>query len=806
MIGRYIQSKASGFLCLIVLIGGLLACSRPPQAPLLSPEEEHQSFQLAPGLRIELVAAEPMIEDPVAMTFDEAGRLWVVEMRGFMPDIDGTGEEEKVGRVSILLDQNQDGRMDSSVVFLDSLVLPRAIAIVNGGALIAENIPLWFAKDTNGDLRADIKTLIDPEYGGRGIPEHSPNGLMRAMDNWIYNAKSSHRYRQLGQAWIKEETEFRGQWGISQDNQGRLFYNYNWSQLHVDLVPPNYLSQNPFHLSTSGIDHAASSARTIYPIRPNAAVNRGYVPGTLDGNGHLIEYASAAAPFVYRGHALGELYLGNAFVCEPTGNLIRRNLLSEVGWLLSAKQARARKEFLASTDERFRPILMNSGPDGGLYIVDMYKGIIQHGPYMSPYLREESLARGLDKHIHKGRIWRIVAEDWQRPEATSLPDGPPADWVFFLSHPNGWHRDQAQRLLVEAGDPSVIPALLELLDSESDQLGKLHAMWTLEGLNYLQAEPYLSVLNDPDPVLQTTAIRLLEICAKGNPKLQSEIAIQLRNMLGLASERTRLQIALSANSFDRSEMLPVLEELMTDYSASPVMRDAVMSSLEGQEMEMLERLLATSHWDLQSAGKAIFLEMLTASVRGRGHAKEIAQIQEIIKKEETSHWMDKALLAGLERIVPQKEENSTGNGNPEPRNDKVSRELSVGRQQYLTVCSGCHGTDGEGLRRFAPPLVNSEWVSGDEKRLILLALHGMQGPVSVNGTVYDVPEILPVMPSFAVMDNGDLAAILSYIRNRWGNGASVISPSTVVKIRYRTQGKITPWTAEELLQDITIPE
>lgn len=787
-------------------MGGFLACSHPPQAPLLHPEQERQTFQLAPGLRIELVAAEPMIEDPVAMAFDEAGRLWVVEMRGFMPDIDGTGEEEKVGRVSILLDQNQDGRMDSSVVFLDSLVLPRAIAIVDGGALIAENIPLWFAKDTNGDLRADIKTLVDPEYGGRGIPEHSPNGLLLAMDNWIYNAKSTHRYRRQGQEWIKEETEFRGQWGISQDNQGRLFYNYNWSQLHVDLVPPNYLSQNPFHLSTSGIDHAASSARTIYPIRPNTAVNRGYVPGTLDGRGRLIEYASAAAPFVYRGDALGEEYIGNAFVCEPTGNLIRRNLLSEVGWLISAKQARTRKEFLASTDERFRPILMNSGPDGGLYIVDMYKGIIQHGPYMSTYLREESLERGLDQHINKGRIWRIIPEDWKQSPFEPLAELSPKDWVSFLSHPNGWHRDQVQRLLVEAGDPSVIPALLEVLDSESDQLGRLHAMWTLDGLNYRQPEPYLSLLADSDPLIQRTAIRLLETCAKGNSSLQSEIAMQLKQILGLASEKTRLQMALAANSFDRSKMLPVLVELITDYSASPVMRDAVMSSLEGQEMDMLETLLATSHWDLQSAGKAIFFEMLTVSVQGRGNSEEIAQIEEIINNEDTPDWMDRALLAGLERTIPQKDENQTGNGNPASRNDTDSRELSLGRQQYLTVCSGCHGTDGEGIRRFAPPLVNSEWVSGDEKRLILLALHGMQGPVSVNGIVYDVPEILPVMPSFAVMDNGDLAAILSYIRTSWGNGASAISSSTVIKIRYRTQGKITPWTAEELLQDITIPE
>ena len=391
---------------LILIVNG---CTKEPSPPL-SPAMEYATFEIAPGYDIELVAAEPMIQDPVVIKFDEDGRMWVVEMRGFMPDIDGTGEDLKVGRINVLTDTNQDGQMDKSIIFADSLVLPRAVAIVEGGALVVEDEVLWFMEDSNGDLKADKRKVVDSEYGNKGVVEHSANGLWRGMDNWYYSAKSSYRYRLVDHQWIKQETEFRGQWGICHDNNGRLFYNYNWSQLHMDLVPPNYLMRNPNHRSTNGIDYSISQDRRVFPIRSNLAINRGYIEGTLDENGSIIEFASASAPFVYRGDLYESNMVGNVFVCEPTGNLVKRNLVVQDGLYPMAKNAYSNKEFLASTDERFRPVWLESGPDGALYIADMYRGIIQHGPYMSPYLREVTLKRKLDKHINLGRVWRVIPE------------------------------------------------------------------------------------------------------------------------------------------------------------------------------------------------------------------------------------------------------------------------------------------------------------------------------------------------------------------------------------------------------------
>ena len=257
---------------------------------------------------------------------------------------------------------------------------------------------------------------------------------------------------------------------MSHDDEGRLYYNYNWSQLHADLIPPNYLSRNGYHTPTTGIDHGLTNDRRIYPIRPNPAVNRGYIPGTLDEEGRLLEFTAACSPLYYRGTTLPKFY-GNVFVCEPAGNLIKRNVVKENGWQVAAHDPHPGQEFLASTDERFRPVHLATGPDGALYVADMYRGLVQHGAYVTPYLREQTIARGLVLPIHRGRIWRIVPEDSKTSPPEKLSDVSSADLVAYLSHPNGWYRDMAQRLLVERQDTSVRSALTQLAVRGDESLG-----------------------------------------------------------------------------------------------------------------------------------------------------------------------------------------------------------------------------------------------------------------------------------------------------------------------------------------------
>ncbi|WP_266364787.1 DUF7133 domain-containing protein [Tellurirhabdus rosea] len=765
-------------------------------SPALTPEQERATFQLEPDLDIQLVAAEPMVQDPVVIQFDPDGRLWVVEMRGFMPTVDGQGEKQRVGRVSVLEDADGDGRMDRSTVYLDSLILPRALALVPGGALVAENNALWMTEDRNGDLRADSKTLIDPDYAGNGLPEHAGNGLWRGVDNWYYNAKSRFRYKLVGGSWKRDSTEFRGQWGLSHDDKGRLLYNYNWSQLHGDLVPPNYLFRNKNHTPTTGIDHGLTVDRRIYPIRPTPAVNRGYIPGTLDKAGKLLEFTAACSPLAYRGKALPAAYHGNIFVCEPAGNLVKRNVVEEKGPILAASDPHPGREFLASTDERFRPVHLTEGPDGALYVADMYRGIVQHSAYMTPYLKEQSVSRNLVLPIHRGRIWRIVPKNGRAERSAKLSAESSSQLVARLSHPDGWHRDASQRLLVERGDKTVRPALLQTVREGRSELGRFHALWTLEGLQQLQPVELFPLLTDASPLIRTTALRLLEPFAARDPAVRERLGQLLLTESPKAAEEVAIQMAFTANGLSPAVANPVLENLLHRHGSLPLVRDAALSSLQNRELAFLQYLWKSPRWQTAEPAKEIFLEMLTtAIVRGR-KASDLAALSAMAKSTKAPDWRQVALKNGLS--VRGETAETAQAAKKTALSGADQEQFALGRQHYLTTCSGCHGTNGGGLNRFAPPLTGSDWVMGDEKRLTLLVLHGMEGPVEVAGKRYDAPAILPVMPAHTTMDDAVIASILTYIRNAWGNSAPPVSRRTVGMTRITSQGRVMPWKAAEL--------
>lgn len=828
------------FRCLsaigLLLLAGFTTFLKTPDAddpsPPKSPEQERATFQLEPGLNIELVAAEPLVQDPVTMLFDPDGRLWVVEMRGFMPTLDGEGERERTGRVSVLEDRDGDGRMEHSTVFLDSLILPRALALVPGGALVAEQEALWFAADRDGDLRAETKTLIDKDYAGSPLPEHAGNGLWRGVDNWYYNAKSRFRYRLAGKTWKRDSTEFRGQWGLSHDDRGRLVYNYNWSQLHGDLVPPNTFSRNKNHTPTTGIDAGLTLDRRIYPIRPTPAVNRGYIPGTLDPGGKLLEFTAACSPLVYRGVTLPAEFRGNAFVCEPAGNLVKRNLVETNGLTVTARDPHPGREFLASTDERFRPVALATGPDGLLYVADMYRGLIQHGAYVTPYLKEQTRSRKLDLPVHLGRIWRIVPENYQPLQTGKLSTATPDELVATLSHPDGWHRDVAQRLLVERGGTAAVPALTKLAREGQNPLGRFHALWTLEGLNALQPDLLLSLVSDRDPLAASTALRLLEPLAKAAATTRGLLEKKLSGFGENAPVDVQLQLALTANALGTPTAIPLLAGVLDRHGDQALIRDAAMSSLGNREAAFLNHLWKAPAWQSADANREIFLETLTTAIARRRDPAELKAVLALLGKD-SSGWRQRALLAGLANgagkgkpvplpaapkllanlsVLDATQAEALGNlftwpGKPAklavaakkiPLTPDEQKLFALGRQHYLTTCAGCHGSDGNGMRRFAPPLNGSDWVNGDEKKLALILLHGMEGPLKVAGKHYDAPDILPVMPAHSTLDDAVLTAILTYIRNAWGNNAGAVSRRTVGMTRITSQGRVVPWTAAEL--------
>jgi mono/diheme cytochrome c family protein/glucose/arabinose dehydrogenase len=809
--------------------------SETPDSPARSAEEELKTFQVEAGFEAQLVASEPLVESPVIIQFDEDGRLWVVEMRGYMNDIEGSEEKLPVGSIAILEDTDGNGQMDKRSVFLDSLVMPRALGLFKNGALVAENNKLWITQDLDGDWKADSKVLLDSTYAANGIPEHSDNGFVRNVDNWYYSAKSRLRYRFHDGDWTRDTTEFRGQWGISQDDQGRLMYNYNWSQLHGDLIPADYLSRNKNHKPSTGIDHGLTIDRKVFPIRSNPAVNRGYIPGTLDSAGRLFEFTSACAPTVYRSQLFPKEYLGNVFVLENAGNLVKRNVVTEYGFLLDAHDPNPGREFLASTDERFRPVQATVGPDGGLYIADMYQGIVQHGSYMTPYLKEQTLKRGLDAPGHMGRIWRVVPKGFDPKKSPKLSQASAVELVKFLSHEDGWYRDIAQRLLVERNDPTSVSLLEDLVKNGESEFGRFHALWTLEGMGKVNSELLLKLLEKDSDLIKTTALRQLEKPASQNPEVLAQMERISLASVEQASEKLALQLALSAGIFSAEEKSKILSQIFEKYGNLALIRDAALSSLEDEEFVFLQKLLANETWKEPNSDREVFLEMLTSAIISGNNPNQISgllalsdsgemgweapvilsamaiQAGDIEKpglvglKSEPSIFkrtdlpIDPNRLEMLKRLFSwpgyQPSENLILAGNLD---EKAMKQFADGRQKYLVSCAGCHGNNGKGAARMGPPLAGSEWVIGDEVRLSLIMLHGLEGPIEVAGKKYDAPEILPVMPSHSTMDDAAIASILTYIRNEWGNQAPPVTGRTVSSTRHLNQGRVYPWSAAEL--------
>jgi mono/diheme cytochrome c family protein/glucose/arabinose dehydrogenase len=806
-----------------------------PPAPALSPEEALRSFKLPPGLQIELAAAEPLVEIPICMAWDGDGRLWVVEMRSYMPDLAARGENEPICRVSILQDTDADGRYDKSTVFLDKLVLPRAIALVNGGALIGVPPSVIFAKDTDGDLKADEVKTVFTGFGVSGNPEHKDNGLMWGLDNWIYNAKSARRFKWTPDKWVESATSFRGQWGIAQDDYGRLFHNSNSDVLRVDVTPAEYLLRNPNLAQTAGLNVPTTRDQSVYPGRVNYGVNRGYKDNQLRPDGTLRTVTAACGPTVYRGDLLPPEYRGNVFVCEPSGNVVMRKTIKWDGLTPVATNPHGQGEFLTSTDERFRPVSLYTGPDGALYVVDIYHGILQHKTYVTPYLAKQVVERKLDQDNRRGRIYRIVPENRGGTgyQPVKLTRAPVAQLVDTLSHPNGWHRDTAQRLLVERNDSAATPLLEKLIAESTNPLAKIHALWTLHGTAKLTPETVSTALADKAPQVRTTAIRVAEQLLPADARENNGALFD--EILALAedpSPHVQLQFACTVSGVNKPDATAALSKVIKRNPADPYVRDAALSGLRGRELEFLESLLADGDFATESKDKSTLLATLASCVAHEAKSSRVQRLLDDIANLK-SGWKRSSLLSGLAgdpnrkirkpiqlaaepRILVALRESSDARirsdaarlgdvliwpGKPGYKEVKI-RPLSAdeqarfekGKTLYAQTCAACHQPNGMGQEGLAPPLVDSEWVEGQDARIVRIVLDGLRGPLSVNGARYDLE-----MPALeAAFDDEMIAAILTYVRREWDHAADPVTPKRVREIRAQSKGRDSQWTAKEL--------
>jgi mono/diheme cytochrome c family protein len=620
-------------------------------SPPRTPEEEMKTFFLPPGYRVELVASEPLVQDPILIDWDADGRLWVIEMPGYMPEINPAADRERqpTGRIVVLDDTNQDGAMDRRTVFLDGLVLPRALKVLDRGVLIAEPPNLWLVADANRDLVPEGKTLVTDTYGSlQANPEHNANGLTWGLDNWIHTAEHDRMMRLKNGTFEVHQTTSRGQWGVTQDDAGRMYRNSNPSMLHVDLVPAQAFMRHPSLVRTRGsyetLADASDQLNTVWPVRTNIGVNRGYQTGVLRPDGTLSEVTAACAPTVYRGDRLPAELAGNVFVADPSGNLVSRIVLYEDEGTLRGRKAYENAEFLAATDERFRPVYLSSGPDGTLYVVDIYRGIIQHRNYITEYLRDHIVGHNLEQPTARGRIFRVVHETTRRGPRPALSGATAAELVETLAHPNGWWRDTAQRLLVERGERSepVLAALRNRATSAPDVRTRLHALWTLDGLDRLDPAIVARALADTARDVRASAVRLAERWLGEAGHSIHAAVLKLQDDPDWAVRR---QLAASLGELPAGTREPALAALLMRHGGDPVVVDAAISGLRGAEWTTAEILLKTS---TQTPAVEAAATMLAATAVRGAQDGPIQALLQFVADDQRPSWQRSAVLLGAE--------------------------------------------------------------------------------------------------------------------------------------------------------------
>lgn len=795
-------------------------------SPVLFPEEALKTFYLPPGYDIELVASEPLVVDPVAMDFDADGRLWVVEMRSYMPNVDAEGEKEPVGQVVVLEDSSGNGQMDKKTVYMDELVLPRTVKVLEHGVLVGAPPNLWMTRDTTGNLQADTVRKVREDFGDPTVnPESNPNSLMWGMDNWIHTTHYEGRFRLRNNQLQYEQTPSLGQWGISMDNYGRVYRNSNSNPLAVDYIPPHYYMRNENLSRERGIYESISKNKFVWPVRPTTGINRGYRENMLRDDSTLARYTSASALAVYRGDRLPDELRNNVFVPEPAGNLVQRYVIEEKddGSLLGSNPYEDLKtDFLTSTDERFRPVNIYSAPDGTLYIVDMYRGIIQHQQFLTNYLETEIKKRGLEKPLGLGRIYRVVHESENPDQKPRLSSQSPEELVSNLEHPNGWWRDTAQRLLVERQADAVVPELRQLVEQGEKDYSRLHALWTLDGLNKIDDQSLESALSDPSAHLRAAGIRIAESAFDDSDSAYKKAVMSL---IDDSTSVVRRQLAASIGQFPPADRNEALLEILNHHGEDPIVVSLVISALPDQEFSFLEQLLAQSREEDQGATTNAVKELAEVVLRTES-AANINTMLSWIANDGYPRWQRASLLAGLEEVAPDPSPDGNvrlleleqkpsdllaaadsdtnplaeritevvsrlgwpdkprSEPKPEPLTSEEKERFNLGKKLYATSCASCHQQNGRGTEGMGVSLVDSPWVLGQASHLVRILLHGKDGEMR--------------MPPAGHYSDEEIAAIATYIRQAWGHEESPLTPAQVQEVRGASTGRDQPWTEEEL--------
>ncbi len=690
-----------------------------PRVPPREPAEALKAIQVRPGFRVELVAAEPLIRSPVALDFDEDGRLFVVEYPEYNqyanPKFKGHGS------IKMLQDTDGDGRYDRATVFADGLDSPVAVACYDGGVFVGVVPDILYLKDTDGDGKADLHKAVFTGFGRDPAGEAMMNSFHWGLDNRFHVSTSlgggsvrradrpdDRPVNVRGQNFLFdprsgafEATSGGGQHGMGIDDWGRTFVCENSNPIHFLFYDARYLARNPYVQAPAPAVNIAPEGKytKLMRISPNEPWRvlrtrlrtQGLVPGSDEGGKPSGFFTGATGVTVYRGDAWPAEYRGSVLVGEVANNLLYRARLEPKGIGFVAQRADTGAEFLASADNCFRPVQLANGPDGCLYVIDMCRELIEGAAFLPPtILKHMDVAGGIDR----GRIWRIVPENFRRPKPPRLGKASTVEWVALLEHSNGWHRDTAARLLYQRQDTAAVAPLRKLAAESKSSLGRLHALYALQGLNALAAAQVLQALDDPDPRVREHAVRLAE-GLESSPQVRTKLG----SMTEDADPRVRYQLAFSLGSVGGEMPARALVRLALRDAADPWVRLAILSSLDTRGGEVFRRLLAEKAFRSTERGRAL-LGALAVQIGAANRAGDVAAV---VKAVEELPEGEKALAQEMVRQL-------------------VSRQPAAGRAQLGGAAGGKAAAILADLLRAARQTAADEKRSPEERAAALRAL------------------------------------------------------------------------------------
>jgi putative membrane-bound dehydrogenase-like protein len=686
-------SQSAAIVCSrsLFLASWLICCAAPcladppaklefPRIQSTPPGAAAKTFEVQAGFRMTLLAAEPLVTSPVGLEYDEFGRGWVVEMRDYpftdkntdKPFADKSGDLP-LGRIRVLRDTDGDGIFDESTIFADDISWPTGLAFWKGGVFVAATPDIWYLKDTDGDGKADLRQKLFTGFRKFNI-QAVINNLKWGLDHQVYAAGGTNggKIVSLADPALPPVTlatnDFRiepvtgklealsggARFGMSFDDWGNRFLcNIRNPVIHV-VLPAHYLARNPHVPVQKAVFDAADAGDTlpVYRSSPSEAWRAlraqrwsGDAEGLLYPRSELVPdgyFTSACGVTIYRGSAYPPEYYGQAFLADVASNLVHRESLTPHGVTFRARRIDDKTEFVRSKDIWFRPVNFVNAPDGTLHIIDMYRETIEH-PWSIP--DDIKAALDLESGRDLGRLWRLEPPNFKPPKPILLGEMQTVELVGQLASKNAWHRETAHRLIFERRDQAAVEPLRKLLTGSREPLARLHALWSLRGLNALTDADLLAGLNDQAAGIREHAVRLAE------PRLNSEAEL-LTRVLALSRDedpRVRFQVAFTVGEVAVPSAVKALVEIARRDAGDEHIRAAVLSSSSGSGAFLLAELVGNESITADAESRVLLrlLAQLVGTELNAADLKSVAQILLAMPTNDSTRAWKIEIISGL---------------------------------------------------------------------------------------------------------------------------------------------------------------